>query len=285
MLFFKKVPNTFPNFKYDIVKKGVTSGGSRLSYKFTRKLPIFIKNKKTIVTIPGNSGRGGTGRTVIFTKSKRCFKKKIMNINYSYRLRSIGFVASIIISPFTHKLISLLYLSTGSVTYLPTTFKNRLFILTRLYNFSKNLFRYKNKLDFLNKRLFIDQGFFLIKQLIRNQKVNLLELLPLDGVKYVRSPGSSGFLSKMDKRTSTALVRLPSGVRKVFSIFSIGSLGSNPLSDNKYWKSNKAGYYKNFGKKSKVRGVAKNPIDHPHGGRAKSISYQRTPWGKTTKFK
>jgi ribosomal protein L2 len=34
-----------------------------------------------------------------------------------------------------------------------------------------------------------------------------------------------------------------------------------------------------------VRGVAMNPTDHPHGGRAKSIKYQRTPWGKTTKFK
>jgi ribosomal protein L2 len=28
-----------------------------------------------------------------------------------------------------------------------------------------------------------------------------------------------------------------------------------------------------------------NPIDHPHGGRAKAIRYQRTPWGKTTKYK
>jgi ribosomal protein L2 len=28
-----------------------------------------------------------------------------------------------------------------------------------------------------------------------------------------------------------------------------------------------------------------NPVDHPHGGRTKAIKYQRTPWGKTTKFK
>jgi large subunit ribosomal protein L2 len=33
------------------------------------------------------------------------------------------------------------------------------------------------------------------------------------------------------------------------------------------------------------RGVAKNPVDHPHGGRNKAIKYQRTPWGKTTKYK
>jgi large subunit ribosomal protein L2 len=34
-----------------------------------------------------------------------------------------------------------------------------------------------------------------------------------------------------------------------------------------------------------VRGVAMNPVDHPHGGRTKAIRYQRTPWGKTTKYK
>jgi len=28
-----------------------------------------------------------------------------------------------------------------------------------------------------------------------------------------------------------------------------------------------------------------NPVDHPHGGRGKSIKYPQTPWGKTTKFK
>ena len=32
-----------------------------------------------------------------------------------------------------------------------------------------------------------------------------------------------------------------------------------------------------LGKKPKVRGVAKNPIDHPHGGRTKAIKYPRTP--------
>jgi len=32
-----------------------------------------------------------------------------------------------------------------------------------------------------------------------------------------------------------------------------------------------------FGNKSIVRGVAMNPVDHPHGGRTKAIAYQRTP--------
>jgi len=89
----------------------------------------------------------------------------------------------------------------------------------------------------------------------------------------------------MDSRVSTALVKLPSGVKKVFSTFSLGSVGKVALPDNRKNKNTSAGFYKKHGKKSKVRGVAMNPIDHPHGGRAKAIRYQRTPWGKTTKFK
>ena len=55
------------------------------------------------------------------------------------------------------------------------------------------------------------------------------------------------------------------------------------LIENKLALNNKAGYYSRYGKKPINRGVARNPVDHPHGGRAKSVKYQRTPWGKTTK--
>jgi large subunit ribosomal protein L2 len=41
------------------------------------------------------------------------------------------------------------------------------------------------------------------------------------------------------------------------------------LKHNKIFLS-KAGTLKSFGKKSKVRGVAMNPVDHPHGGRTKT---------------
>lgn len=72
-------------------------------------------------------------------------------------------------------------------------------------------------------------------------------------------------------------MKLPSGVKKVFSTYAIASLGSVALPNQKKCKVNKAGFFSNLGKKSKVRGVAKNPVDHPHGGRNKAIRYQRTP--------
>ena len=49
------------------------------------------------------------------------------------------------------------------------------------------------------------------------------------------------------------------------------------LRDKRLVRNTKAGFYKSFGVKVKVRGVAMNPIDHPHGGRTKAIKNPRTP--------
>ena len=46
----------------------------------------------------------------------------------------------------------------------------------------------------------------------------------------------------------------------------------------------KAGWNVKKGYRPSVRGVAMNPVDHPHGGRTKSNSPERTPWGKIAKF-
>jgi len=111
----------------------------------------------------------------------------------------------------------------------------------------------------------------------RLSKISLLELFPGRGVQYIRSAGSRGKLIKFDHDRHTALIQLPSGVRKFFSIYSLGSLGSIALGSKKSTANTKAGFYKNQGVKSIVRGVAMNPVDHPHGGRTKAIKYPRTP--------
>jgi ribosomal protein L2 len=103
-----------------------------------------------------------------------------------------------------------------------------------MYHLSDNVIKLKNKLDLMSSKFFIKQDFSLVKSLPRNKPISLLEPLPGTGIKYVRSPGSAASITKMDFRTSTALIKLPSGVRKVFSVFSLGSLGQNPLSNNRY---------------------------------------------------
>ena len=45
----------------------------------------------------------------------------------------------------------------------------------------------------------------------------------------------------------------------------------------------KAGYLKFKSKKPKNRGVARNPVDHPHGGNTKTNSPETSPWGWVAK--
>jgi len=284
MLLKKKKQAIFSNFKYKLLKKGVTSGGSRLSFRFKRFLPIEIRVKRHRYRVLAKA-KSSSGRRILRTRKSYSMTRVGYNINYGFRLRLLTFTASIQILPYSHKLISLVFMSNGGSTYLPTSYSHTLFKLTRVYKSTINLNKLRTKCGLLHKHLYIQHSFILVKNLPRNRPVSLLEPLPGYGILYTRSPGTSSSITKMDLRANTALVRLSSGVRKVFSVFSLGSLGPNPLSDNRYWKSNKAGYYRNFGRKSTVRGVAMNPVDHPHGGRTKAIRYPRTPWGKTTKFK
>jgi len=103
-----------------------------------------------------------------------------------------------------------------------------------MYHPNTNFYKYTRKIRLLNLKIFIYQGFFLIKHLKRNQPISLLEILPGDGVKYVRSPSTFAIATKTNYKLNTMLIKMPSGVRKVFSLFSIGSPGPNPLNGTKY---------------------------------------------------
>lgn len=115
--------------------------------------------------------------------------------------------------------------------------------------------------------------------------ISCVELLPNTGSKYSRSPGTKCRILSFDEKTHSSVLILPSKTKKIFSYYSHALFGQITLSTHKKYYNGKAGYWRMFGSKSTVRGVAMNAVDHPHGGRTKSVRYQRTPWGKTTKFK
>jgi large subunit ribosomal protein L2 len=227
--------------------------------------------------ITNKSGRNDYGRVIIRTKGSTSKKKNVFNLNTRYRFLGISFIANIIMVPFTRKMVSLLLNSSGSITYVPTSSNHNLFSLSKLYRHADNVNKIRDELRVGGVLSFVEQGFFLISQLPRNKPVSILEVVPGRGSQYIRSVGMKGKIIRMEFKKNTALVILPSGVRKIFSVFGLGSIGPVPLTDGKYCKNNKAGFYKNFGRKSIVRGVAMNPIDHPNGGRTKSLNYPRTP--------
>lgn len=119
--------------------------------------------------------------------------------------------------------------------------------------------------------------------------IHNIEVNPGQGGKLVRSAGTSAKILKEPSSTK-CLVRLPSGSEKWIDSQCRATIGtvSNPSHGAK--KLRKAGQSRWLGRRPVVRGVAMNPVDHPHGGgegRSKSSGSwgkgSRTPWGKPCK--
>jgi large subunit ribosomal protein L2 len=122
-----------------------------------------------------------------------------------------------------------------------------------------------------------------IKNIPLGTVIHNIELRPGEGGKLVRSAGSSAQL--MAKEGDYAQVRMPSGeVRRIQLVCraTIGQLGNL---DHENIVIGKAGRIRHMGKRPSVRGIAMNPVDHPHGGgEARSTSGRppTTPWGQMT---
>lgn len=119
--------------------------------------------------------------------------------------------------------------------------------------------------------------------------IHNIEVNPGQGGKLVRAAGTSAKILK-EPTSSYCLVRLPSGNEKLIDTRCRATIGtvSNPSHGAK--KLRKAGQSRWLGRRPVVRGVAMNPVDHPHGGgegRSKSSGNHGrcslTPWGKPCK--
>lgn len=115
--------------------------------------------------------------------------------------------------------------------------------------------------------------------------VHNIELKPNSGGKLVRSAGAfAQLVEKIGDRF--AKVRLRSGELRLISLDCFASLGIIGNSLKKSIKKGKAGKNRWLGFRPKVRGVAMNPVDHPHGGGEGKTSGGRpsvTPKGRPTK--
>jgi len=101
--------------------------------------------------------------------------------------------------------------------------------------------------------------------------------------KYASANGS--FCQILDSFLDFNLVKisLPSKQTKLLSGWNFVILGKNSQNDFKYNRLGKAGVNYILGKKPKVRGVARNPVDHPHGGRTKTNQPEVSIWGWVAK--
>ena len=114
--------------------------------------------------------------------------------------------------------------------------------------------------------------------------IHNIELTPNGGGKLSRSAGSSAQISGTDE--NYCIVKLASGeIRKIINS-ARATIGSVSNSDHQNIKIGKAGRNRWKGKRPSVRGVAMNPVDHPHGGGEGKTSGGRSPvspWGQSAK--
>ncbi len=116
--------------------------------------------------------------------------------------------------------------------------------------------------------------------------VHNVEMKAGKGGQIARSAGT--YVQLVGRDQGYAILRLASGEQRLVRAECMASIGAVSNPDKSNIKLAKAGRNRWLGKRPSVRGVAMNPVDHPHGGgegRTSGGRHPVTPWGKPTKGK
>ncbi len=114
--------------------------------------------------------------------------------------------------------------------------------------------------------------------------IHNVELKPGKGGQLARSAGTYAQLVGRD--SGMAQVRMQSGEVRLVNGECLATIGAVSNPDHMNQNIGKAGRNRHKGMRPTVRGVAMNPVDHPHGGgegRTSGGRHPVTPWGKPTK--
>src|SRR3954467_5107982 len=114
--------------------------------------------------------------------------------------------------------------------------------------------------------------------------VHNVEMKPGKGGQIARAAGT--YVQVVGRDRGMVIVRLNSGEQRYIRSDCMGTVGAVSNPDNQNQNFAKAGRSRWQGRRPLTRGVAKNPVDHPHGGgegRTSGGRHPVTPWGKPTK--
>jgi large subunit ribosomal protein L2 len=231
------------------------------------KISFSLKKKSTLkMKIKGMTnlaGRNNSGKITIYHKGGG-HKKKYREINFKRTNDSTGIVCSIEYDP------------------------NRNASISSVYDFDRNNFFYILTPKKLSIGDIVESGI--------NAEPKLGNSLPIEKIpvgsyihniapkttKQSQISRSAGTFSKLKEKTlNYAILELSSGEQRFISPKCYATIGivSNEFMFLK--KNYKAGQSRWLNKRPTVRGVAMNPIDHPHGGgEGKKSGINKTPWGK-----
>lgn len=235
--------------------------------KIEKKIFFNRVKKNLLIGFSKRAGRNFFGRKTVFTQSGGLFKKMRV-IDFFRNLNNNCMLLSIEKDIDRTAYIGLVYFENGLSTYF-LLYHDILKLGSIIYGFV-NKFK-KNASTFLFN---VPTGNF----------IHHVELKPGLGAQLVRAAGTSCFLISEEK--DFVFLKMNSGWLLKISKFCVGITGIVSNIDNHITRWDKAGKTRNLGFRPKVRGVAMNPCDHPHGGGEGTGSppaAHKTPWGKMTK--
>jgi large subunit ribosomal protein L2 len=230
---------------------------------FTKERVVFVFNNQ----LKRQAGRNNHGHITVRHKGGGA------NRIYTY----INNINSFFNVPFTLKtiqydsyrsaFISLVVSANGIISY--RTLVYRTFIGDTLYTY-----------NIVPENLKNGDG-CLIKYISPGAIICNIELIPMSGAQLTKSAGTSSLLLKKDDQY--AYIKLSSNKIIQISIYCLAFLGAISNRNFRYINLGKAGRSRYLGNRPTVRGVAMNPVDHPHGGgegKKSKKSFPRSPWGK-----
>lgn len=240
-------------------------------------------------------GRNNTGKITIRNRgggSKRLYKKVCFDYNYIYNYNLNNWVvdrieydsnrSSNIALLSTNYNLDFNIFFTGLITNNKILFNTfYIYVLAGLNTKKGDLITFFD----LQKQYFpFEKQWSKLKYVQTGSKIFNIELKPYNLGKIARSAGTCCKLLRKYKKKG--LILLPSGKKKLISLSNYVTLGQVSNTEHNLKKNYKAGNTRWKGRRPCVRGVAKNPVDHPHGGGEGKSSGGRksvSPWGKLTK--
>eukprot|EP01041_Mallomonas_annulata_P000676 gene676-1297_t len=252
-MFIKKPKPTSPGIRHQILqKKNTVSKSNQL-----------IKTK--IKKFKNTGGRSSqTGHITCWHKGGG-EKKRYRNIASKYK--DYYFTVAIIYDPNRNSLVSLVFDPINCVFDLILTTANA--CVGSLLENGLNVEIARN-------------GYTLpLEKIPSGTIINKISSENLTKTLYAKSAGTFGQI--IQKNIHAVKIKLPSGAIITCKPKVIGTLGAISNKNYNLKVLGKAGKSRCLGKRSTVRGVAMNPVDHPHGGRTNGGRPSVTPWGKLTK--
>ncbi len=222
--------------------------------------------KKKIKGFKNSSGRNNQGKITVRHKGKG-HKKKYRKIKFNRLFESTSIITSIEYDP------------------------NRSANIASVFDFSRKKFYYILAPQNITIGDIVKSGSKIKYSLGNSLPIseipvgNFIHNVSLNFLKAGKLARAAGTFAKVeDKTLKLARLKLPSGKFKHITVNSYATIG---IVSNSFWgltQKGKAGRSRWLNKRPTVRGVAMNPIDHPHGGgEGKKSGSNKTPWGKKQK--